>query len=38
MMGRFLVTKTHALIPAGVYARKIVLLTRSSLLGYCAQG
>ena len=38
MMSRFLVTKTHTLIATGVYARKIVFLTRSRLLCYCAQG
>jgi hypothetical protein len=36
MMSRFLVTKTHALIATGAYARKVVFLTRRSLLGYCA--
>ena len=38
MMRRFLVTKTHTLIATGVYSRKIVFLTRSRLLCYCAQG
>jgi hypothetical protein len=37
MMSRFLVTKTHTLIATGVYARKIVFLTRRRLLGNCAQ-
>src|SRR6202162_3987749 len=36
MMSRFLVTKTHALITTGAYARKMVLLTRRRLLGCCA--
>jgi uncharacterized membrane protein len=36
MMSCFLVTKTHASIATGVYARKIVFVTRRRLLGYCA--
>ena len=36
VMGRPLVTKTHALIATGVYARKMVFLTRRSLLGHRA--
>jgi hypothetical protein len=36
MMSCFLVTKTHALIATGVYAHKIVFVTRRRLLGYCA--
>jgi hypothetical protein len=38
MMSRFLVTEAHPLIATGVYARKVVFLTRRSLLGYGAQG
>jgi hypothetical protein len=38
MMSRFLVTKAHTLIATGVYAGKIVFLTRRRLLGYCVQG
>ena len=35
-MGRPLMTKTHPLIATGFYARKMVFLTRRSLLGQCA--
>ena len=38
VMGRPLVTKTHALIATCVYACKMVFLTRRSLLGHRAQG
>jgi len=37
VMGRPLVTKTHALIATGVYAPKWVFLTRRSLLGHHVQ-
>ena len=37
MMGRLLVTKSHALVATGVDAGKIVFLTRRRLLGYRAQ-
>ena len=37
MMSRLLVTKAHTLIATGVYAGKIVFLTRRRLLGYCVQ-
>ena len=42
MMGRLLVTKTHALVATGVYApgvyaRKMVFLVGRSLLSNCVQ-
>jgi hypothetical protein len=37
MMSCFLVTKAHALIATGIYAGKIVFVTRRRLLGDCAQ-
>ena len=36
-MGRLLVTKTHALVATGVYARKMVFRVWRSLLSNCAQ-
>src|SRR5260370_18095540 len=37
MMGRLLVTKTHALVATGVYARKMVFRVGNSLLSNCVQ-
>jgi hypothetical protein len=37
MMGRLLVTKTHALVATGVYARKMVFRVGRSLLSNCVQ-
>ncbi len=37
MMGRLLVTNTHALVATGVYARKMVFRVGRSLLSNCVQ-